>query len=223
MLEVASLHHNFGLRKILIDVGLKVENGEVVALFGDNGAGKTTLLRICATLQRVSHFPFPPTIKIDGFDIFRESTEVRARLGFVSHHHGAYNELSARENLRFSGELHRLDNLELRIEKQLERVNLHHRADEPVASFSAGMFQRLSLARVLLHEPTTLMLDEPFQGLDVKSSAILEDIIGAARDKEQAVLMVTHDRAQGSRIADRTLILEKGQLRPYDHDREAGT
>ncbi len=213
MLEVGNLHRAFGLRPVLQGVELSASNGEVVALFGPNGAGKTTLLRICATLLRPDRHPHHPELKIDGFDILTDGREARSRLGYLGHHSGSYPELTATENLLFTARLHGLAEPDIRVEAMLKLVGLDHRAGEPVAGYSFGMVQRLGLARALLHDPTTLLLDEPFQGLDPRATGVLYDLVSKARDQGRAVILATHDIARGLELADRVTVLTDGKVK----------
>lgn len=212
MLEVASLHRSFGLRRVLRGVEFTAADGEVVALCGLNGSGKTTLLRICASLARPSRYPHLPAIRVDGFDLLTDGVEARSRLGYLGHHAGAYPELSAYENLLFAARLNHLDEAHERVMAGLRRVNLDQRADDPAGTFSHGMLQRLALARSLLHEPTTLLLDEPYQGLDTRAAQVLTDIIGENRDRGQAVVIATHNIPRGLELADRVMVLTNGSV-----------
>ncbi len=213
MLEVANLHRSFGLRKVLKGIEFTAMDGEVVALCGLNGSGKTTLLRICASLARPSRYPHRPAIKVDGFDLMTDGVEARSRLGYLGHHAGAYPELTACENLLFAARLNQLSDPRERVMAGLERVNLDQRADDPAGTFSHGMLQRLALARALLHQPTTLLLDEPYQGLDTRAAQVLTDIIGENRDQGQAVVIATHNIPRALELADRVMVLIDGAVR----------
>ena len=212
MLEVANLHRSFGLRRVLKGIEFSAQDGEVVALCGLNGSGKTTLLRICASLARPSRYPHLPSIKVDGFDLHADGVEARSRLGYLGHHAGAYPELTAYENLLFAARLNQLSEPHERVMAGLVRVNLDQRAGDPAGTFSHGMLQRLALARAMLHEPTTLLLDEPYQGLDTRAAQVLSDIIGENRDQGQAVVIATHNISRGLELADRVMVLTNGAI-----------
>lgn len=213
MLEVMNLHRSFGPRQVLRGVSLTARDGELVVLFGSNGAGKSTFLKICATLLRPGRYPNLPRIEVDGFNLFQEAREARARLGYLGHHAGAYPELTGRENLLFAARLHGLEEPQGRVAAMLELVGLTARAEEPTLVFSHGMLQRLALARTLLHNPTTLLLDEPFQGLDPRASGLLTGMMLDARAEGRAVVVATHDVELGLRLADKVLVLVEGRFK----------
>ncbi len=204
MLRVAGVQKAFGLRPVLRDASLMVERGEVVALTGDNGSGKTTLLRIVATLLR----PDAGEVALDGFAA-ADPHEVRARLGYLGHDPALYPELTGRENLRLWARLHRLP--DPAAEAGLAQAGLEGVADDRAAVYSHGMLRRLALARALLHDPTLLLLDEPFSGLDAQGTAALEAVLAGARESGRAVLYATHARAAAAH-ADRTVHLAGGVL-----------
>ena len=161
MLAVRGLQKAFGARRVLRGLDLSVADGEVVLLQGENGAGKSTLLRILATLDRGDS----GEAAVDGFTL-SDGVEVRSRIGFTGHRPGFYGELSGRENLAFWARLHQLPEHDAEIGAMLERVGLGAFADDRTGIYSRGMLQRLALARATLHQPTTLLLDEPFAALD---------------------------------------------------------
>src|SRR5437879_11974246 len=162
IVRVVDIRKVFGLRPVLDGVGLGVRGGEAVALLGANGAGKTTLLKILATLLR----PTRGTATIAGHDVAREPEAVRALIGVVAHGAWVYDDLTARENLRFWATLGGLEAGADELSAALAGVGLERAAEARVRTFSAGMKRRLSLARVMLAPPRVPPLDEPFPGLD---------------------------------------------------------
>ncbi len=134
------------------------------------------------------------------------------RIGFLSHSLALYPDLTARENLRFFAALYGVKERAKRIEKLLGEVNLLRWADETVRSFSRGMKQRLALARVFLHEPELLLLDEPFTGLDHDSAGALAARIRRAGDDGSTVLLASHRIDIAAPVADRALLLDRGRL-----------
>ena len=160
---LAGVTKRFGTYTALHPTDLIIPCGQAVLIVGANGAGKSTLLRLVAGLCR----PSAGSVKINGRDPQR-TPEARAEIGLLSHQTLLYDELTARENLRFFAQLYGLDNPDERLAATLATVGLSERLDQRVGSFSRGMKQRLAIARAILHDPSILLLDEPFTGLDTK-------------------------------------------------------
>jgi len=180
-IELADVGRAYGERVALTGVTLSVEEGETLAVFGANGAGKTTLLRILATLLRPHH----GTVSVLGSSLPREGWAVRGKIGFLGHDPLLYRDLTARENLRFHARLHGVG-FE-RVESLLDAVGLRARADDPVHTFSRGMVQRTAVCRAVLHEPSLLLLDEPFAGLDPGAAAAVAPLLTGTR------VVISHD------------------------------
>jgi heme ABC exporter ATP-binding subunit CcmA len=210
VIRVIDVRKVFGLLPVLDGVSLEVRGGEAVALLGANGAGKTTLLKILATLLR----PTRGTATIAGHDVARAPEAVRPLLGVVAHGAWVYDDLTARENLRFWSTLNGLDTGPDDVAGALGGVGLERVADARVRTFSAGMKRRLSLARVMLTRPRVLLLDEPFAGLDATTRAdLVADLRAALHRSTAAVLLVTHDRDEAAALAQRTALLVHGRIR----------
>ena len=207
-LESENIEKKFGYTLAIRNISLQVKRGECVALFGRNGAGKTTFLKIAATLMR----PTKGTLVIEGHDVHSEPEEARRSIGFLSHNTFVYRDLSPLDNLRFFCRLYSVDDSEDRILNLLDKVGLRGRADHPVRSFSRGLQQRLGIARVLLHNPSLLLLDEPYTGLDAQAAEILNDILDESIASGKTVILTTHDLNQGLRAATRAVIIDKGQI-----------
>ena len=198
----------FGHITALQNINLTVPTGCVFALFGPNGAGKTTLLRLIATLAK----PSSGDIWVSGIDTRRNPHEIRKNIGFISHQTMLYDDLTARENLAFYGRMYGLQNLNDRIEEVLLAVGLKDRQRDRIQKYSRGMKQRLAIARAILHHPLTLLLDEPFTGLDTSAQSILANMIVTLKAEGRTIFLVTHDLARGLALADRFGILFQGQL-----------
>ncbi|PYS55696.1 MAG: heme ABC exporter ATP-binding protein CcmA [Acidobacteria bacterium] len=207
-LESEDIRKTFGQFTALSGVTLAVQRGEFLTLFGRNGAGKTTFLKIAATLVRATH----GKLRIEGIDIREEPERARRHIGFLSHNTYLYRDLSPIENLRFFGRLYGMPDSEERIRKILERVGLERRASEPTRAFSRGLHQRLGLARVMLHEPSVMLLDEPYTGLDANAVEMLNQMLDEAVAQGKTVLLTTHDLEQGLRAATRAAIIERGKI-----------
>lgn len=207
-LEAERLGKRFGRTAAVQGVSCAIGAGEAVLLLGHNGAGKTTFLRLCATLLS----PSEGRVRIGGIDAAQHGSAVRRQLAVLGHESFLYPELSAHENLTFYAHLYRLSDAAARVEAQIDRFALRGWAHRPVRTLSRGMLQRCALARVLLHEPRLLLLDEPFTGLDVAARELLCDELRAAHRRGAAVLMSTHDVALGAALCQRALILARGRL-----------
>lgn len=207
-IRTRSLTKSFGIKPVLRGVDLAVAPGEFVALMGPNGAGKTTLLRILATLSR----PTLGEASVAGFPLPGGASEVRRRLGVVSHHPLLYGDLTAEENLRFYARMYGLQDPERRIGQVLEQVGLAGRRRDLVRTFSRGMQQRLAIGRAVLHDPQVMLFDEPHTGLDQDASTMLDGVLRDVAARGRSVLMTTHDLAHGLALADRTLILSRGKI-----------
>jgi heme exporter protein A len=216
MILISGLTKTYNLRPVLRNIDLSVKQGEFVALLGQNGAGKTTLLRVLATLIR----PDAGTIQINGLDALSDTARVRGFVGYVSHHPLVYPDLTAYENLQFTARMYGLaqkkagSNVEIsdRIDATLKRVGLLTRAHDRVRTLSRGMMQRLSIARAILHEPSVLLLDEPFTGLDQQSAENLIALLHEMHVAGRTVVMSTHELGRGLSAASRVLVLQAGRI-----------
>lgn len=211
VLSLAGTVRRFGDVTALAEVDLELRSGEVVGLLGHNGAGKTTTVRMIAGLLP----PDAGTVRVMGLDPATDGAEVRRRLGVLPARPVVDTRLTARQNLRFAGDVFDVaeDVLDDRIDEMLAVFELADRADERVASFSTGMRQRLSLARVLLPDPPVLLLDEPTAALDpVAARAVRRLLADLAQDRERTVLICTHDLPEAEQLCDRIVVLERGQV-----------
>ncbi|HUI27973.1 MAG TPA: heme ABC exporter ATP-binding protein CcmA [Candidatus Kryptonia bacterium] len=202
------LTKSFGGVPVLRGLEFTLAAGEALALFGPNGAGKSTLLRLCAALLR----PTGGSVKIFGIDGGDGKPDVRRRIGFLSHQSFLYPDLTPIENLSFYARMFRVADVEKRVRDLIEQVGLIGWANRPVRTLSRGLEQRCALARALLHDPDLLLLDEPFTGLDVDASATLRAVLDAAHQRGTALVMTTHDVAQGLASCGRAVILARGHL-----------
>jgi len=210
MLPAIELDHvwkYYGDYPALRDYTLSVAAGSCYALLGRNGAGKTTLLRIIAGLS-----PFQRgAVRVSG--IAPRAAAARQRIGFLGHGIGVYEDLSARENLRFFAAIDGLANPLQAADTWLERVDLGRVAGMPVRQFSRGMRQRLALARTFLHAPELLLLDEPFTSLDDRAIAMLSELLLEARGRGATIVLSTHQIREALVIASHVALVENGRLR----------
>jgi heme exporter protein A len=207
-LEVEHLSKRFGATLALDDLGWTAARGAAVALFGPNGAGKTTLMRLCATLMR----PSRGTVRVLGLDAAAQGAAIRRRIAVLGHESWLYPDLSARENLRFYARLFGVAAPAARIDALVERLGLGGWSHRPVRVLSRGLLQRAALARVLLHEPDVLFLDEPFTGLDLDARDVLCDVLRDTHRRGATLLMSTHDVGLGLALCTTALVLAGGRI-----------
>ncbi|OLD69777.1 MAG: heme ABC exporter ATP-binding protein CcmA [Acidobacteria bacterium] len=207
-LESEDIRKTFGHFTALAGVTLGVKRGEFLALFGRNGAGKTTFLKIAATLVRQSQ----GKLRVEGIDTREEPERARRHIGFLSHNTYLYRDLNPVENLRFFSRLYGMPDSEERILALLDRVGLRRRASDPVRAFSRGLHQRLGIARVMLHDPSVILLDEPYTGLDANAVEILNQILDQAASAGKTIVLTSHDLEQGLRAATRAAIIDRGKI-----------
>lgn len=213
MIEIRKLNKSFDNKRVIQDIDLTVPDGESLAVFGPNGAGKSTLIGMLSGLIR----PTSGEIRIEGADL-RDDPRIRGKVGLVSHQPLLYTELTARENLVFYGRLFDVPDLSRSIPDILKLVGLELRTDDLVRTYSRGMVQRLAIARALLHNPTILLLDEPFTGLDQQAGRFLERVVQDRAAKGSTVIMATHNLRQGFGLCRQFLMLRRGQV-VYHADR----
>jgi heme exporter protein A len=196
----------FGDYPALKDISFNVEPGACLALLGRNGAGKTTLLRILAGLSKTAK----GSITILGGDARAEST--RKRIGVLGHGIGVYEELSAYENLRLFAKLYEVADPVKTAREWLERTGLDRVRDGLVREFSRGMRQRLAVARAFLHNPSLLLLDEPFTALDDRAIAVLQDLLKSALAEGRTIIMSTHQLREALELATDVALINRGKL-----------
>ncbi len=200
--ELQQVTKLFGRFAALRSVSAQFSSGRCYAIFGENGAGKSTLLRVIAGLAH------PTSGKI----IFSGPQEtLRHRIGYVAHASMLYDEFSAMENLRYFGALYGIKD-EQKFAAAIRTVGLDPKLERRAGDYSQGMRQRLSLARMLMHDPEILLLDEPFSNLDVTSARDISTLIGKLRDAGKTILVVTHQVSNVAGIADHSLLFSQGQL-----------
>ncbi|MDE3087758.1 MAG: heme ABC exporter ATP-binding protein CcmA [Chloroflexota bacterium] len=208
LITVDRIDKTFGARWALRGVSFRVSQGEIVALVGPNGAGKTTLLRIIATLSRANG----GAIHIGKIPLAEHANAARGALGFVGHQTFMYDDLTAEENLTFYAKLYDLPNISPRVREVAQRVGIENRLSDVTRTLSRGLQQRLTLARMLLHQPAVLLLDEPYTGLDKVAADMLDQIMIDAKKEGRAILFSTHDLERGLAICDRAIILKAGRV-----------
>src|SRR5450759_5496919 len=190
----------------LRDISFEIAPGECLALLGRNGAGKTTMLRILAGLSRAAR----GRVSVFGDDPLNE--RARSRIGVLGHGIAVYDELSAFENLQLFARLYALPDPARIAMEWLERTDLARVKDARVREFSRGMRQRLAVARVFLHSPSLLVLDEPFTALDDRAIALLQGLLRAALAEGRTIVMSTHQLREALELATGVALIDRGRL-----------
>jgi len=196
----------YGDYPALRDIRLEAGQGACLALIGRNGAGKTTLLRTMAGFSR----PGKGEIRIFGKS--PRDSETRRRMGFLGHGISVYDELSALENLTLFGKLYALPDPRRSALEWLERTGLERVKDGLVREFSRGMRQRLAVARAFLHEPSVVLLDEPFTALDDKAIAVLQRLLREGLEAGKTIVMSTHQLREALELASHVALLVRGKV-----------
>jgi sodium transport system ATP-binding protein len=210
MIEVKDLKKNFGAVEAVRGVSFSAPDGRITGLLGPNGAGKSTTLRIISTVLK----PGAGSVKVDGVDVLGDSNAARMGLGVLPHQSGLYPRLTARENIRYYGELNGGSGTTLtrRIGELLELLEIHDFADRPAKGFSQGQKIKVALARAMVHGPRNLVLDEPTNGLDVMATRALRALIRKLKDTGHCVLFSSHVMQEVAALCDEMVIIAQGRI-----------
>ena len=210
MIVVKNLRKSFGEVKAVNGVSFEARDGEITGLLGPNGAGQTTTLRMLYSL-------LPPDggeIRIDGLDPTRDAMEIKRTLGVVPDSRGLYSRLTARENIAYYGELHGMSKAKIgdRIADLVETLDMADFIDRRTEGFSQGQRVKVAIARAMVHEPQTVLMDEPSNGLDVMSTRALRDYVRGLRRAGRSVVLSTHIMQEVAALCDRIVIIAKGEV-----------
>lgn len=210
MIECRDLTKKYGDLYALDRLTLKLEQGDVFGFIGPNGAGKTTTMRILATLLN----PSWGEASVCGHSIYTGSKEIRRSIGYMPDFFGVYDDMKVIEYLEFFAAAYRIKGPERRkkCDQVLELVDLGYKRDALVTSLSRGMTQRLGLARVLLHEPQVLLLDEPASGLDPRARIEMRELIKELRGMNKTIMVSSHILPELADICNKIGIIERGKL-----------
>ncbi len=210
MIEIRGLAKSFGDLRVVRDVSFIARDGEITGLIGPNGAGKTTMFRLICTVLR----PDRGTTLIDGIDSQVDPLAARRRLGVLPDIRALYQRLTAREHLRYFGELHGIPRRELdrRIDELVETLRMEDFIDRRAKGFSRGQQMKVVLGRALVHEPHNIMLDEPTNGLDVATSRAVRELLRRLREEGRCILLTSHIMQEVAALADRIVILSGGHV-----------
>jgi heme exporter protein A len=211
IVETADLARAFGSRKAVAGITFSLAPGDCLAVFGPNGAGKTTLLRLLAGLLK----PSSGSARLAGISL-PGGTLARSRVGLISHHTMLYEALSARENVSFAARLYGIRDPAARVDDSLRRMSMLERADAPVRLLSRGMQQRVSIARAMVHSPQVVLADEPYSGLDDSGARSLTALLRELRSSGTAIIIVTHNLAEGLSLASHAAVMQRGKFVRYE-------
>jgi ABC-2 type transport system ATP-binding protein len=210
MIETNNLTKKYGELYALKNLTIKLDQGDVYGFIGPNGAGKTTTMRILATLLN----PTWGEATVCGHSIYTGSKEIRRSIGYMPDFFGVYDDMKVIEYLEFFAAAYRIKGPERRqkCDQVLDLVDLGYKRDALVTSLSRGMTQRLGLARVLLHEPQVLLLDEPASGLDPRARIEMRELIKELRSMNKTIMVSSHILPELADICNKIGIIERGEL-----------
>jgi len=210
VVDVENLWVRYGQLAAVRGISLQIPRGEVFGFIGPNGAGKSSTIKVLATLLR----DFTGRVKINGVDVLWRPQAVREKIGYVPDFFGVYEDLTVEEYLHFFAAAYRIDRARRKtvIGDVLELTDLVHKLNAPVDALSRGMKQRLSLARVLLHDPDLLLLDEPASGLDPRARIEMRELLKALKEMGKTILISSHILHELSQLCTRIGIIEAGQM-----------
>ena len=210
IIDFQNVSKNFARRKAVDNVNLKIDSGEIFGLVGPNGAGKTTTMRMLVTLLNPDH----GEILVGGYSVRKTPQEVRRQIGFMPDSFGVYGDMTVKEYLAFFAACYRIPSINrpTLINDLLELVDIPHRRDDMVDTLSTGLKQRLSLARVLIHDPSILVLDEPASGLDPRARVEIRELLLEVSRLGKTILFSSHILADVAELCTRVAIMEGGKL-----------
>ncbi len=208
--QIEDLRVSYGDVRAVRGISFEIPKGDVFGFIGPNGAGKSTTIKVLATLLK----PYSGRVRIDGIDVPRHPMAIRRRIGYMPDFFGVYEDLSAREYLHFFAAAFQIPRSRRTrtIGDVLDLTDMTDKAEEPVDSLSRGMKQRLGLARVLLHDPDLLLLDEPASGLDPRARIEVRELLKALQGMGKTILISSHILHELAQLCTRIGIIEAGKL-----------
>ena len=213
VVEIEGLSKHYGRRKAVDNVSMSIESGEIFGLVGPNGAGKTTTMRMLVTLLK----PDKGEIRVGGYSVRKSPRDVRRQIGFMPDSFGVYGDLTVQEYLDFFGACYGIapaQRVSL-IKDLLDLVDIGHRRDDMVDTLSTGLKQRLGLARVLIHDPGVLVLDEPASGLDPRARVEIRELLMEVARLGKTIIFSSHILADVAELCTRVAIMESGKLAAF--------
>jgi ABC-2 type transport system ATP-binding protein len=213
-IEARELSKRYGEFEAVKNLSFAIRRGEIFGFLGPNGAGKSTTISMLSCLLE----PTKGMAVVAGYDVAKESREVKRRIGLVPQELALYLTLSARDNLNYFGRIYGLGGRKLhrRVDEVLEMVALAERANQAVKTYSSGMKRRLNIAAGLLHQPEVLFLDEPTVGVDPQSRNAVFEHVERLRDEGMTMVYTTHYMEEAERLCDRVAIVDEGRIIALD-------
>jgi ABC-2 type transport system ATP-binding protein len=210
VVSVRNLWIRYGKLEAVRGISFNIPRGEVFGFIGPNGAGKSSTIRVLASLQT----KYEGTALINGVNVRNDPDRVREMMGYMPDFFGVYEDLTAREYLHFFAAAYRIPKVRRNgvVDDVLQLTDLTHKIDAPVDSLSRGMKQRLALARVLLHDPDLLLLDEPASGLDPRARIEVRELLKALREMGKTILISSHILHELAQLCTRIGIIEAGKI-----------
>ncbi len=209
MIEVQNITKNYGPFQALKDISFQVDKGQIVGFLGPNGAGKTTTMRILTCFMPASR----GRVTIAGYDVFKESKEVRKRIGYLPENVPLYPEMTVTKYLKYMAKIRSVPrgSIKAQLDNAIEACGLTERRHQIIGQLSRGFRQRVGLAQALIHEPDVLILDEPTSGLDPRQIVEIRELIKAL-GKERTILFSTHILPEASMTCERLIIISRGEI-----------
>lgn len=206
-IKLANIHKSYGNQEILHNINFEVQPGEIVSFLGPNGAGKTTCMKISTGWL----YPDSGNVFICGHDVEKEPLAAKRCVGYLPENNPLYPEMYVQEYLEYVAGLYQLPNLSAIVSEIIERIKLKDVCGKTIGTLSKGYRQRVGLAQSLIHNPSVLILDEPFSGLDPNQLSEMHELIKEL-GKEKAILFSSHSLQEVSELCERVLIINKGHL-----------
>lgn len=213
-IEVNDLYHNFGEKRVLDGIDIKIEKGEIFGLLGPSGAGKTTLINILTGQITQTR----GKVKIGGKESSVLKGEDFRKIGIMMDHFGLYERMNCYDNLKFYEMLD--GKSDLQIEDVLKQVGLFEAGKTVVSDLSKGMRNRLSFARVLLRSPQIMFLDEPTSGLDPVTTESIHDLVLQEKRKGTTIFLTTHNMHEAETLCDHIALMHDGKIVEYGSPKE---
>ena len=211
MIQVSNVCKSFGKTKVIRDISFTARPGQITGFLGANGSGKTTTMRLISTILK----PDSGTIVVDGADVVRDPGEARRHMGVLfGGDVSLYNRLTAWENILYFAKLQglRQEEAEERIKVLSNLLDMDRYLFRRVQGFSRGMRQKVAFAKAIVHDPSTILLDEPSTGLDIYSIRDVQDFILTCREQGKTVLVSTHNMHEIERLCDDLVIIADGAI-----------
>ncbi len=208
MIEVSHYTKQYGPNTAVGDLSFTVQPGQIFGLLGSNGAGKTTTIRALVGLTR----PSSGTLRVQGFDVWQQPVKAKGAFGYIPDRPYLYGKLTARELLRFVGQLYRVPNHEAEIDRWLDFFRLTDFGNELIETYSHGMRQKVAIVAAMLPDPPVLIVDEPMVGLDPHAARQVRELFRGHADRGRTVLLTTHSLPLAEAVCDRLVVLDRGRV-----------